>query len=130
MILVNFLQSSFARYMSGQGFDTWILEVRGAGLSTHGMDFKDVVQPLDAVVDSSVKRGMDGVFPSGRHSTFESAAFTDSDVSIVNGESKETVSKSDDMKLVTKFMETFSRLSEKLAGFLNGGWSRKFLSTD
>ncbi|CAN0916212.1 hypothetical protein LINGRAHAP2_LOCUS29593 [Linum grandiflorum] len=25
--------SSFARYMSGQGFDTWILEVRGAGLS-------------------------------------------------------------------------------------------------
>lgn len=26
-------QSSFARHMSGQGFDTWILEVRGAGLS-------------------------------------------------------------------------------------------------
>ncbi|KAH0763005.1 hypothetical protein KY290_019078 [Solanum tuberosum] len=25
--------SSFARHMSGQGFDTWILEVRGAGLS-------------------------------------------------------------------------------------------------
>lgn len=26
-------QISFARHMSGQGFDTWILEVRGAGLS-------------------------------------------------------------------------------------------------
>lgn len=27
------MQSSFARYMCSQGFDTWILEVRGAGLS-------------------------------------------------------------------------------------------------
>ncbi|KAK1258716.1 hypothetical protein QJS04_geneDACA018476 [Acorus gramineus] len=26
--------ASFARHMSGQGFDTWIVEVRGAGLST------------------------------------------------------------------------------------------------
>lgn len=130
MMLVNCLQSSFARYMSGQGFDTWVLELRGAGLSTRGTDFKEVGQPLDAMVDSSVKSGMDGVFPSGRHSTFEPAAFTDSDISIVNRESKETVSKSDDLKLVTKFMETFSLLSEKLAGFLNGGWSRKFLSTD
>ncbi|KAH9746685.1 Hydrolase 4 domain-containing protein [Citrus sinensis] len=26
--------SSFARYMAGQGFDTWILEVRGAGLNS------------------------------------------------------------------------------------------------
>lgn len=130
MMLVNCLQTSFARYMSGQGFDTWILEVRGSGFSTQGMDFKEVGQPLDAMVDSSVKRGMDGVFPSGRHSTFEPAAFTDSDISTINRESKETVSKSGDLKLVTKFMETFLRLSEKLAGFLNGGWSRKFLSTD
>ncbi|KDO49790.1 hypothetical protein CISIN_1g011833mg [Citrus sinensis] len=30
---------SFARYMSGQGFDTWILEVRGAGLSAHRVEF-------------------------------------------------------------------------------------------
>ncbi|KAJ4826517.1 hypothetical protein Tsubulata_023959 [Turnera subulata] len=26
-------ESSFARFMSGQGFDTWVLEVRGSGLS-------------------------------------------------------------------------------------------------
>jgi alpha-beta hydrolase superfamily lysophospholipase len=26
-------QVSLARYLSGAGFDTWILEVRGAGLS-------------------------------------------------------------------------------------------------
>ncbi|KAJ0106460.1 hypothetical protein Patl1_19188 [Pistacia atlantica] len=40
-------QSSFARFMSGQGFDTWILEVRGAGLSTHGEDFREVTETLD-----------------------------------------------------------------------------------
>ncbi|CAI0431769.1 unnamed protein product [Linum tenue] len=27
-------KSSFARFMSGQGFDTWVLELRGSGLST------------------------------------------------------------------------------------------------
>ncbi|WCJ24466.1 hypothetical protein M5689_006425 [Euphorbia peplus] len=35
---------SFARYMSGQGFDTWILEVRGAGLSIHGTSPKGIQQ--------------------------------------------------------------------------------------
>ncbi|CAI0451316.1 unnamed protein product [Linum tenue] len=34
--------SSFARYMSGQGYDTWILEVRGAGLSVRESDAKNI----------------------------------------------------------------------------------------
>jgi hypothetical protein len=55
--------------------------------------------------------------------TFDSGTFADSDIYIVNGISKLTVSKSDDLKLVTKVMETFLRLSEKLSGFLNEGWS-------
>nr|XP_023875781.1 uncharacterized protein LOC111988196 isoform X1 [Quercus suber]POF27308.1 hypothetical protein CFP56_25566 [Quercus suber] len=58
-------QSSFARYMSSQGFDTWILEVRGAGLSTYRMDFGKDKQPVDAMRDSSAEHGMDGIFPSG-----------------------------------------------------------------
>ncbi|KAL5748849.1 hypothetical protein ACOSQ2_026146 [Xanthoceras sorbifolium] len=41
-------ESSFARFMSGQGFDTWILEVRGAGLSTPGLQSEEVKQPLNA----------------------------------------------------------------------------------
>lgn len=65
---VNCFQSSFARYMSSQGFDTWILEVRGTGLSTYGMDIGKAKQPLDAMIDSSVERGMDGIFPSGQES--------------------------------------------------------------
>ncbi|XP_022137194.1 uncharacterized protein LOC111008720 isoform X2 [Momordica charantia] len=33
--------SSFARYMSNQGYDTWILEVRGSGLSTDRVEMKE-----------------------------------------------------------------------------------------
>lgn len=29
--------------MSGQGFDTWVLEVRGAGLSAEKMDSEEAV---------------------------------------------------------------------------------------
>ncbi|PRQ15991.1 putative serine aminopeptidase, S33, alpha/Beta hydrolase [Rosa chinensis] len=39
---------SFARSMSAQGYDTWILEVRGAGLSTHGTDSGEVNGLLEA----------------------------------------------------------------------------------
>ncbi|KAK7269810.1 hypothetical protein RIF29_22557 [Crotalaria pallida] len=42
-------QSSFARYMSGQGFETWILEVRGAGLSLRGSGSKDIEQSAHAM---------------------------------------------------------------------------------
>uniref|UniRef100_M1A487 AB hydrolase-1 domain-containing protein n=1 Tax=Solanum tuberosum TaxID=4113 RepID=M1A487_SOLTU len=46
--------SSFARHMSGQGFDTWILEVRGAGLSAKN-SLKDPRQGLrDAAQVSSI----------------------------------------------------------------------------
>lgn len=31
--------------MSGQGFDTWILEVRGAGLSAHRVEFGEGKKP-------------------------------------------------------------------------------------
>ncbi|KAK9925816.1 hypothetical protein M0R45_023081 [Rubus argutus] len=37
-------ESSFARSMSAQGYDTWILEVRGAGLSTHGTEANGLLE--------------------------------------------------------------------------------------
>ncbi|GAB4861009.1 hypothetical protein Ancab_036170 [Ancistrocladus abbreviatus] len=51
-------QASFARYMSGQGFDTWTLEVRGAGLSTRGL------QPVEneKLANSMSKQNLDGRF--------------------------------------------------------------------
>ncbi|KAK4280754.1 hypothetical protein QN277_012334 [Acacia crassicarpa] len=47
-------ESSFARYMSALGFDTWTLEVRGSGLSTHGVDLKEIFN------DQPGLRGMRG----------------------------------------------------------------------
>ncbi|TYG62542.1 hypothetical protein ES288_D07G239600v1 [Gossypium darwinii] len=35
--------------MCSQGYDTWIIELRGAGLSTQGMDFGQYIDPLDSV---------------------------------------------------------------------------------
>lgn len=41
-IVFAFLQSSFARHMCAQGFDTWTMEVRGAGLSTRVVNLKAI----------------------------------------------------------------------------------------
>ncbi|XP_038694084.1 uncharacterized protein LOC119991732 isoform X1 [Tripterygium wilfordii] len=41
--------SSFARYMAGQGYDTWVLEVRGAGLSVWGSSIKEIEQSVNIV---------------------------------------------------------------------------------
>ncbi|CAB4311736.1 unnamed protein product [Prunus armeniaca] len=103
-------ESSFARYMSAQGYDTWILEVRGSGLSTYGMDLGEVKQPLNAMskqTRSSVKHER------------KSGAFANSEMSL-NG-TYNMVSKSDELQLVTNSMETFTHLPERLSGFLNEG---------
>ncbi|KAF7847314.1 hypothetical protein BT93_L3095 [Corymbia citriodora subsp. variegata] len=44
-------EASFARHMSSQGFDTWILEVRGAGLSARQMDYEEANQSLNGASD-------------------------------------------------------------------------------
>eukprot|EP00252_Welwitschia_mirabilis_P011877 TRINITY_DN2639_c0_g1_i1.p1 TRINITY_DN2639_c0_g1~~TRINITY_DN2639_c0_g1_i1.p1 ORF type:complete len:528 (+),score=104.89 TRINITY_DN2639_c0_g1_i1:306-1889(+) len=55
-------EASFARYMSDQGFDTWILEVRGAGLSKR----KGEATSTDAVRESAIsKKFMDESIDSG-----------------------------------------------------------------
>ncbi|PNT09594.1 hypothetical protein POPTR_012G053700v4 [Populus trichocarpa] len=77
-------ESSFARSMSNQGFDTWTLEVRGTGLS--------------ALV--------------GDHGE-------DSEVSSVEGEITEIVSKS--KKSQSKLSETLVRLSERFLGYFDEG---------
>lgn len=132
VILIYCLQSSFARYMSRHGFDTWILEVRGAGLSKYGLDFGEAEEPLNEMIDSSFKHGTVGVFPSRQNFSFDPGAYADSDLPIgpidngKSNKSEDTVSEAKDSKLVSKFMKTFLHLLEKFSGLLNEGWSRKF----
>ncbi|KAJ6800701.1 uncharacterized protein M6B38_201560 [Iris pallida] len=53
--------ASFARHMSSHGFDTWIVEVRGAGLSIHGLDSEPVNQSTNK--SACDKNNPDGVVP-------------------------------------------------------------------
>ncbi|KAG5522570.1 hypothetical protein RHGRI_034656 [Rhododendron griersonianum] len=102
------LRSSFARYMSSQGFDTWILEVRGAGLSTGGVRSAEVKKPGNDAY--SVDQTPD-------------ADSSNMDVIPARGRGTEMVTKSDKSRIVTKLTETIVDWSEKLSGWLNEGSS-------
>ncbi|EOY00053.1 Uncharacterized protein TCM_009464 isoform 1 [Theobroma cacao] len=119
--------SSFARYMSGQGFDTWILEVRGAGLSVQGSNFKEIKETADAVseqMEAVAKSVTNGVSPAQQQPTNVSGSFSDSEISFLGEDSIGIGTAWDESKLVTKLTEIFMRLSERLSGFLSDGQSR------
>ncbi|PSR91130.1 Lamin-L(III) like [Actinidia chinensis var. chinensis] len=109
-------ESSFARYMCSQGFDTWILEVRGAGLSTQGSDLKDIEQSARAISDQ--------MEATAHIATDEVLPLAESDNSVVKGDLTGIATVWDESKLVTKLTETFMLLSERLSGFLSEGQSK------
>lgn len=135
MIVASF-QSSFARYMSGQGFDTWILEVRGAGLSVRGSNTKEIEQSAQAKsekMEAASKSATNEALSSEQQSNNVLNALA-SDSSIVRGEKSNVSLSEGDMKriatawdesgLVTRLTDTFMRLSERLSGFLSEGQSK------
>ncbi|EPS72628.1 hypothetical protein M569_02125, partial [Genlisea aurea] len=126
-------ESSFARYMCGRGFDTWILEVRGAGLSILVSDSKDVESSAMAMsqqLETSVNNVVNGAPFANQQLTsvnnvqrnfgkFELDTELDD---VPNGEAETTAW--DETILVTEFTETFMRLSERVSGFLSESQSR------
>ncbi|XP_027923804.1 uncharacterized protein LOC114181530 [Vigna unguiculata] len=102
-------ESSFARYMSAQGFDTWILELRGAGLSTIADSLEEDEECLKKLseIDSAISDEL------GKSSA--------SPARFKNLGSPEVITKSEEMRLTRRFMDIFTRISEKFAGFLNPG---------
>ncbi|XP_010554091.1 PREDICTED: uncharacterized protein LOC104823959 isoform X2 [Tarenaya hassleriana] len=105
--------SSFARYMSAQGFDTWVLEVRGAGLSTRVSDLKDAQQ--------SAHEASDQMESTARVAAEQTLSRQKQVTDVVNGTSVGEVSAWDESTLVSKLTATFMRLSERLSGFLSEG---------
>lgn len=129
-------ESSFARYMSGQGFDTWILEVRGAGLSVHESNTKEIEQSAHAkseqmeVVSETATKGAlssdqqsNNVF-NGWAAESSIIRGEDTDFSLSEEDMKTLATVWDESKLVTRLTETFTRLSERLSGFLSEGQSK------
>ncbi|KAI9169336.1 hypothetical protein LWI28_010804 [Acer negundo] len=121
--------SSFARYMSDQGFDTWILEVRGAGLSVRGSNMKEVERSAQAVseqMEAVAESASDRVYSTEQQQADDvSGALSVSEDSPVMEEPTGLATVWDESKLVTKLTETFIRLSERLSGFLSDGQSKK-----
>jgi len=135
-LMYEIFQSSFARYMSGQGFDTWILEVRGAGLSVQGSKSKEIKQSAyerSEQMEAASRSATNGAFPVEAQSTIP-GALEESETFAVKGEESESIAVEGDMmgiatvwdesRLVMKLTETFMRLSERLSGFLSEGQSK------
>ncbi|KAJ0634157.1 putative alpha/beta hydrolase-1 [Helianthus annuus] len=107
-------ESSFARHMCEQGFDTWILEVRGAGLSMQATNLKEIEQSAHEIsnqmeaVASSESLNINGTV------TIESKAYRTNQQPTVLEESV----------LVTKLTETLITLSNRVSGFLSESQSR------
>ncbi|KAJ7943102.1 Alpha/beta hydrolase family protein [Quillaja saponaria] len=129
--------SSFARYMSGQGFDTWILEVRGAGLSVQGSNVKEIEQSAHAIseqmeaVSESATNGplqteqQSSSLPGGVSESKSSVVKEEkSDVLAVKGDVTGLATVWDESRLVSRLSETFMSLSERLSGFLSESQSK------
>ncbi|KAK9118182.1 hypothetical protein Scep_016275 [Stephania cephalantha] len=122
-------ESSFARHMSSQGFDTWILEVRGAGLSTRGATADSVEQSMisDTIYELANpvdKNGVAGASSIKQNLSIRTVTSTESQNLDANGIGKDMGTIWDESQLVTKLTEIFVRLSERLSGFLSEGQSR------
>lgn len=136
LIILAPLQSSFARHMAGQGFDTWILEVRGAGLSVHASSSKEIEQSshalsekMEAASDNATNVALSSKQQSNNVITNIASEVSDvrgekSEGSVVKGDITRTATVWDESKLVTRLTETFMRLSERLSGFLSEGQSK------
>lgn len=124
LIHINPVQASFARHMSSQGFDTWIVEMRGAGLSMRTVDSKEIGHSTDKPVNSNLECADNSTnVVSGQQLALNSTPVSDTDSAVTNGTKKELIT-SDESQLVLKLSATFLHLAERLSGYLNEGQLR------
>ncbi|XP_052199265.1 uncharacterized protein LOC127806185 [Diospyros lotus] len=121
--------SSFARYMCGQGFDTWILEVRGSGLSMQKPTLEGIEQSAQELSDqmkASAQTATDKGFRADQRSRNNiSSTLVDADISLVKEDQPRGMGTALDESIgVTKLTGTFMHLSERLSGFLSEGQSQ------
>ena len=125
--------------MSGQGFETWILEVRGAGLSVQGSNSKDIEQSANAMSEkmeaaSESATATNGAVASNKELNSIYCAVAEAEISTRNEVETENVAIKGDLtrlgtvwdesKLVARLTETLMFLSERVSGFLSESQSR------
>ncbi|KAE8701475.1 Detected protein of unknown function [Hibiscus syriacus] len=104
--------------MSGQGFDTWILEFRGAGLSEQTSNFKEI-KDADVLSDQMVAMAQsvaNGASPQ-KQPTDVSGYLSDSEFYFLREDSIGIGTAWDEAKLVAELTEIFMRLSEDFQAF-------------
>lgn len=126
------MQCSFARYMANQGFDTWIVEVRGAGLSTRGEESMAVEDTMNSdltykMIQSVEQHGADGRSSKPSPDNIDSK-LQSSDTALVKSEELDTSMTWDESQLVLKLTDALTGLTQRLSGFLNEGQLRAMLA--
>jgi hypothetical protein len=106
--------------MSMQGFDTWIVEVRGAGLSTRGSELaaastKSDLSPNSGVDEISTKK-VNVVRPAKDMSTNEPQSVQ---VPVLTDKNMVETNTSEEPQLVTKLTNALARLSATFSGYVN-----------
>ncbi|XP_078446014.1 alpha/beta hydrolase family protein [Wolffia australiana] len=105
--------ASFARSMATRGFDTWIVEVRGAGLSTRidqegsNEEGKTSFKPYNTTVSSRIN-GHRSAIPEEQNLAIQP-----------NEGNDDVLSSWEESQLVTKLTETFTRLTERVSGYIS-----------
>ncbi|KAJ0985764.1 hypothetical protein J5N97_004120 [Dioscorea zingiberensis] len=112
--------ASFARHMCSQGFDTWIVEVRGAGLSIRNSESK-ALPPTKALIcgsDSLIDDNANGVLLLEKQSVVKTDSESESENFLISGDNRDQVA-FDEPQLVTKLTDAFLRLAERLSDYIN-----------
>lgn len=117
--------------MSGQGFETWVLEVRGAGLSVQESNSKDIEQSAHAMSSKmedmlenattgpmSSKMELDNISGTVSKPYSSASEGVETENVAVIGDLARLATAWDESKLVAKLSETLTRLSERVSGFL------------
>ncbi|XP_016505530.1 uncharacterized protein LOC107823406 isoform X1 [Nicotiana tabacum] len=119
--------SSFARYMAGEGFDTWVLELRGAGLSVQESDATKIEKSVNAVseqMEAAADYATEKALSAAQQSTDVQSTLEESDIAVVKDEPNAISTMWDESRVVNQLTETFMLLSERVSGFLNESQSR------
>uniref|UniRef100_A0A0D9V4F0 AB hydrolase-1 domain-containing protein n=1 Tax=Leersia perrieri TaxID=77586 RepID=A0A0D9V4F0_9ORYZ len=111
--------ASFARHMSMQGFDTWIVEVRGAGLSMRGSELAVANTTSDMSPSSSLDKvstqKINGSEPAKDNST---RLAQNLEVSVIEENDIVESNTSEDPQLVTKLSDALERLGDTFSGYV------------
>ncbi|PNT72624.1 hypothetical protein BRADI_2g47140v3 [Brachypodium distachyon] len=111
--------ASFARHMSMQGFDTWIVELRGAGLSTRGSELAATSNKPDTSSNLGLEKNstqkVNVVAPAKDMSTYEPQ---NSEVPVLPDRSMVETNTSEEPQLVTQLTNALEQLGVTFSGYV------------